>query len=586
MIQARHYQSKAVRAAFEYLRRTKSDFLLELPTGTGKAFVNADIVREAFSRRPSARIMCLTHSMELVAQNAAEFEGIAPLVPYGIYSAGIGRRDTHQSLIFAGIQSVHKMAWAFSPMDLVIIDECHLVSEKDGSMYRAFLAELRLHNPDMRVIGLTATAYRLSSGRLDEGDNRLFDVIAYRYTLGEAVAEGFLAPLISKKTALNLDGSGVKIRGGEFVEGELQAALDTDDLVRKAVTEIIEFGEQQRRKAWMAFCTGIDHAEHVAAVMNLAGVPTACISSRTEKGERKDTIDRFKAGHLRCLTNANVLTTGFNVKAVDLIAMLRPTLSTGLYVQMMGRGTRPLYEEDAFLPETGDPDESPDVFEIECRLRREAIAAGPKKNCLVLDFAGNVRRHGPVDSIEGPKRGKKKAGVGVESAMARECPECGSLVHISKRVCEDCGHEWPARSPDHASTADSESAVMSSEVQDVWMEVKRAIYQRWPGKDGRPDTLRIDYVCGTQRVLHWVCPLHGGLPGEKGRAWLKAMGMEDEDLLDIPSPELCHVRLRKVTDIMVRPKKNAKDFDDVTHWMVEGDEVIDDRGRVYAATRN
>jgi DNA repair protein RadD len=143
-------------------------------------------------------------------------------------------------------------------------------------------------------------------------------------------------------------------------------------------------------------------------------------------------IAAFKAGEITCLVNVNVLTTGFNVPQVDLLAMLRPTLSTGLYVQMVGRGTR---------------------------------KAEGKTNCLVLDFAGNVRRHGPVDSVDP----KSKSGVPGE-APVKVCPECDELVAISAYECPCCGYEWPRpdSKPKHATIADAMPVLSTGQ---SWIEV-------------------------------------------------------------------------------------------------------------------
>jgi DNA repair protein RadD len=157
-----------------------------------------------------------------------------------------------------------------------------------------------------------------------------------------------------------LDVSGVEKRGGEFVQRSLQEAVDTDDKNRRIVDELVRCGES--RRSWLVFCSGVDHAFHIRDLIAAHGIRAATVVGDTPAEERAELFAQFKAGELRALTGMNVFTTGFNAPNVDLVAMLRPTMSPGLVVQMCGRGTR--------------------------------LCAG-KESCTVLDFAGNIRRHGP-----------------------------------------------------------------------------------------------------------------------------------------------------------------------------------------------
>ena len=223
-------------------------------------------------------------------------------------------------------------------------------------------------------------------------------------SIEELVFKGYLATLRSKVTRAKLDTSGVHKRGGEFIESELQAAVDTDDNNQKVVREVITLA--QDRRAWLFFCTGVKHAQRVCDVLNDHGVPTKCVTGETPKKEREQILADYKAGKLRALTNANVLTTGFDYPDIDLIAMLRPTMSASLYVQMAGRGMRVKSHID---------------------------------HCLVLDFAGVVETHGPITAVQPPN----KAGKGDGEAPVKVCDECGELVHPTTRVCPACGHEFP-----------------------------------------------------------------------------------------------------------------------------------------------
>ena len=280
---------------------------------------------------------------------------------------------------------------------------CHLVNHQDEGGYRTLLSDIYRTNPNVRVIGLTATPYRLGHGLITDKP-ALFDALLEPVSIDELIFKGYLATLKSKVTKAKLDTTGVHKRGGEFIESELQAAVDTDDQNQKVVQEII--GLASFRKAWLLFCTGVKHAQHIAEVLRQHGVAAECVTGETPKKEREQMLADFKAGRLRALTNANVLTTGFDHPDIDLIAMLRPTMSASLYVQMAGRGMRVKSHAD---------------------------------HCLVLDFAGVVASHGPITNVQPPKKG----GDGNGEAPVKVCDNCGELVHISADICSACGHPFP-----------------------------------------------------------------------------------------------------------------------------------------------
>jgi DNA repair protein RadD len=337
----RPYQRAAIDGVYDYWREEGGNPLVVLPTGTGKSGVAATLKRELITDYRDMRILNVTHVAELVQQNFDELKGMWPWAPAGIYSAGLGMRDLRAQILFAGIQSIHKRVHRLGPVDLLMVDEAHLIPRKSGTMYGNFITALREANPDMRLMGLTATPYRLDSGRLDEGDDAMFDAIAFEYGLREAIDDGYLKPLISKATATALDTTGVAKRGGEFVAGALQEAVDKADLNRGIVDDIVRFGHN--RRSWLVFAAGVEHAEHLRDEIRRRGYSAEMVDGNTPNHERRRIIEGFKSYQIRAVVNCGVLTTGFNHPGVDLIAAARPTESTGLYVQIAGRGTRPVY---------------------------------------------------------------------------------------------------------------------------------------------------------------------------------------------------------------------------------------------------
>lgn len=490
MFEARSYQSAAIDAVFDYWNNEPDgNPLVEMATGTGKAFVIASLIREICRVAPGARILMLVHVRELVRQNFEELLRYWPGAPAGINSAGLGRRDTRAPIICASVQSVYKAARELGPRDLVLIDEAHLVPTDGDGMYRRLLGELR-DMQEMRVVGFTATPFRLDCGRLDRGPGRLFDKSVFQYGIAEGVRDGFLSPLVSKGMVTEIDVSSVKRAGGEFVSGALEAAADVDAITRAAVGEIIEYGAA--RRSWLIFCSGVRHAEHVRDEFRRRGITCETVTGETQANERDRILADFKAGRIRCLTNMSVLTTGFNAPGVDLVAMLRPTLSTGLYVQMLGRGTR--------------------------------LAPG-KSNCLVLDFSGNVRRHGAVDDLDIPAPGEKGGGTREGAAMLTDvkmivCPHCRAYVAPRVRVCPEC-NEVIREEPKHDARADNVAVMSHINKADGFREVDAMTFAQHAASFEKPKTLRVEYHSGRKVFKEWICfdHPHGSFPKRKAASW-------------------------------------------------------------------
>ncbi|NBT50454.1 MAG: hypothetical protein EBT12_02665, partial [Marivivens sp.] len=378
--------------------------------GSGKTAIIAQLVKDAMDF-PGTRVLILTHVKELLEQGAQGLLKMYPQAQIGFYSASLGQKRLDQPITFAGIQSVWKRAFDMvPPPDLVLIDEAHMVPKNTNTRYGSFLDDLRTANPAVKVVGLTATPYRLDSGMLHEGDEALFDGIAYDIPVGQLMDQGYLR-----------------------AEGHSVAVV-----------------------------TGADGMK-----------------------ERAAKIEQFRRGEIRALVNCNVLTTGFDVPTVDLVAIVRATESTGLYVQIVGRGTR--------------------------------IADG-KENCLILDYGGNVARHGFIDAVN-PNR---KGGSGEGDAPAKECPECEMMCHAAVRTCPACGYDWPAPQFNHGHKA-YDGALLSKDAKAEWLHVDDVTYQKWT-KPGKPDSVRVTYRCGLTIVSEWLCPDHGGYAASRYHARKCALG--------------------------------------------------------------
>ena len=320
------------------------------------------------------------------------------------------------------------------------------------------------------------------------GEEALFFEVPY--SIGQGIRDGWLSPLTSKTTGTEINISGVGRRGGEFIAGELERAADDSATVSAACDEIVARGVD--RRSWLVFCCGVAHAHHVGQELSARGVSCRVVTGETPLAEREDSVAAFKAGALKCLVNVNVLTTGFDAPRIDLLAMLRPTLSTGLYVQMVGRGTR---------------------------------KAEGKTNCLILDFAGNCRRHGPVDQVDITVGGNNSTAVAPTSVQAKTCPECDEINPLHATMCCCCGHEWPKPKPaaKHATFAD---AVPILTGERVWLPVTDISFHRHYkyGDPGAPPSFRVDYLCGLSPYAEYVSFERQGYPRTCAERWWYALG--------------------------------------------------------------
>ena len=498
MIKLRYYQEEAVQSVFDYFKQHNGNPIVAMPTGTGKSVVIAELVRRAFTMFPGQRIMKLTHRKELIEQNYAKLVNLWPTAPAGIYSAGLGRKEI-RPVTFAGIASVAKKAKHFGKVDLVLVDECHLVSHKEDTNYGNFFAELREVNPKLNVIGFTATPYRLGQGRLTDAtigkeDNLvmpLFTHLCYDITgmaaFNRLIEEGHLSKLIPRRTYSEIDLSNVRVIGGDYDLHELQAAADQDAVTKKACDEICYFG--QDRKCWLVFATGIQHSQHVADELRARGIVAYCVDSKMDTSERDCLIAEFKTGKIRCLVNNDILTTGLDVPQIDLIAVLRPTTSPGLWVQILGRGTRP------------------------CE---------GKENCLVLDFAGNTKRLGPINDPVIPRRKGKKGGG---DAPIKVCEHCGTYNHTSARCCVSCGEEFPKHVKIQTRASEAELIKEDKPMVEVF-SVDSVTYVVHTPRDARPPSLKVSYFCGLRMFSEWVCFQHTGFALHKAHDWWRARTSE------------------------------------------------------------
>ena len=505
-LKPRDYQIAAVKAVWNYYKENNGNPIIAMPTGTGKSVVIAMFLQSVFLKFKDQKVLIVTHVKELIEQNYYKLLSVWPSAPVGIYSSGLGRKESSRKITFCGIQSVFKKAEEFGKIDIVLIDECHLVSPKENTSYNKFLNSLLKINPKLKVIGLSATPWRLGSGSLlNKGifTDVCFDLTSYR-AFNWLLDKGYLSPLIPKRTGFEIDVSEVKIRGGEYVESELQKAVDRDEVTSAALEEALNSAKD--RQHLLVFASGVAHAKNIADKLNSLGCPAISVHSDLSKAEREEALNGFKNGKYRAAVNNNILTTGFDFPEIDCIIVLRPTKSSSLWVQMLGRGTRP------------------------CE---------GKENCLVLDFAGNTRSLGPINDPFIPE----KKGKGNKEVPVKICDSCGTYNHISARTCVFCGEEFKF-----------EVKIKSKASTDDLIKIDQPVVEKFNvdtitysphKKDGKPISMKVTYHCGLRVFNEYVCIEHPGYAGMKARRWWK-------EHTDIPFPSTTEEALRLAPDIEVK----------------------------------
>ena len=512
MIQLRDYQDYAVESVLNYfLNGGTGNPLVAAPTGVGKSVMIAGLITTLFKRYGTLKIMMVTDNQILIEQNHEKLLDLWPAAPVGIYSAGLGKKQSHQPIIFGGIGSVANCPLYFGKVDFLLVDECHMISLKETSQYQRFISDLKITNPNMVVVGYTATKFRMGQGMLTEGEGAIFTDVCYDATTMEAfnwfIDEGYLCRLRPRKTITEFDVSNVRITAGEYNAADLQKAVDKKELTEKVVAEAIAMGEGQ--KSWIVFAAGIEHTIHVANEMNRQGIPTTCVYSNSKdhpmsKDEAAQRIADYKAGKYQAIVNNGILTKGFDHPELDYIVMLRKTRSVVLWIQMLGRGTRPFYAKGY------------DLTTKEGRLN--AILNSTKPYCLVADFAANTVELGAINDPVLPKpKGKKTPG----ECPVRICDKCGTYNHASATVCCHCGTQFPRQLKLNVKASDAELIKSNKVEKPIEVKVFKVSRVEYGAhfKPGRPPSIKVTYYSGLRRFYDFICLEHEGSARTRSKNW-------------------------------------------------------------------
>ncbi|ELA7155157.1 DEAD/DEAH box helicase [Vibrio parahaemolyticus] len=451
MYTLRPYQADSVKAVIHYFRKHSTPAVIVLPTGAGKSLVIAELARLA-----KGRVLVLAHVKELVEQNHAKYEGYG--LKGAIFSAGLGRKETDQQVVFASVQSVVRNLDSFkNQFSLLVIDECHRVPDDKNSSYQKVITHLRELNPGIKVLGLTATPYRLgmgwiyqyhTRGQVRTEESRFFRDCIFELPIRYLLDENFLTPArMMDAPVLSYDFSQLKpANTGRYKEAEMDMVIDKAKRATPQIVEqIIQYARE--RKGVMIFAATVRHAQEIHGL--LPEGETAIVIGDTPTPERDAIIQAFKNREIKYLVNVSVLTTGFDAPHVDLIAILRPTESVSLYQQIVGRGLR-LSEGkneclvldyagnsyDLYQPEVGDPkpDSTSEIITIPCP------ACGFNNNFWgKLDSNGFLLEHFGrrcQGYFEDEDTGEREHCS--YRFRAKYCGECGADNDIAARICHEC----------------------------------------------------------------------------------------------------------------------------------------------------
>lgn len=411
-LRPRPYQEKAVQSVLEAFEKGEQSALVQAATGAGKTIIFSLLIREWLQRQPELRIAVLAHRRELVAQARDKLLKVVPEVEVGMACSSLEKiKDLEKSVTIGTIQTLARQS-ELQAFDIIIIDEVHRLPTKNkDSQMKAFLEDAWQKNPKMKLLGVTATPFRMGHGyiygqKCRSPESNWFKRRASHIDVETLQSEGFLSPYqyLLADGQINEDLAECAVDAfGEYEIGDLEKTVIKHEHLNSAVQTLADHALD--RRSIVIFCVSITHADRLKEAFLEEGIVCESIHSELPTKQRDDTLERFNRGEIRILTNVGVLTEGWDAPRTDCVMLCRPTQSAALYVQMVGRGLR--------------------TFE-------------GKRDCLVLDMVGCYDKHGsirsPLVSIDDAPREELMA----EGSRERHCPECREIIPLRVGSCPYC----------------------------------------------------------------------------------------------------------------------------------------------------
>lgn len=392
----RDYQMHAIEAVRDSYRKGRRRPLLVLPTGGGKTICFSYIA--AGMAQNNKRVLILAHRRELLRQisNTLKMVGVRHSV-----MAGGARGIPITNVVVASVFTLARRLKHFPEPHLIIGDEAHHFTPQStwGQCVNAF--------PKAHVLGVTATPERLDG----KGLGLMFDDMVMGPTVAELTEQGFLTPA-EVYAPSKPDLKGLRTRMGDYVNADLESAMDKPSITGNAVHHYRKLADGRLA---IAFCVSVKHAKDVAEEFRRAGYAASHIDGGMEERERDQVLKDFEARKIQILTSCDLVSEGFDLPAVEVAILLRPTKSLSLYLQQVGRAIRP----------------SPG-----------------KAATIVLDHAGNTAVHGFIDEHREwqlTSDSARKSSGGEKPAIVRSCPQCFAM-HRPTPTCPKCGHVYKVAS--------------------------------------------------------------------------------------------------------------------------------------------
>jgi DNA repair protein RadD len=396
MVQLRDYQERAIESVRDSFRQGNKRTLLVSPTGSGKTLMFSYI--SAGMARNDKRIVIIAHRRELLKQISKALKNVG--VRHALLTAGTMGLP-RANVVVASVFTLARRLSRFPAPDLIIGDEAHHFTPEStwGKVVKAF--------PEARVLGVTATPERLDG----KGLGLLFDDMVIGPTVAELTEQGYLSPA-EVYAPSKPDLTNTRTRMGDYVTKDLEETMDKPSITGSAVTHYTKLAPGRRA---VAFCVSVKHAKDVAQDFRNAGYHASHVDGGMDEKERDGILAKFEAGEIQILTSCDLISEGFDLPAIEVAILLRPTKSLSMYLQQVGRAIRP----------------SPG-----------------KDKTVVLDHAGNTKMHGFIDEhrewMLTSDRARKKQSTDVVPSV-RSCPTCFAM-HRPTPACPKCGHVYQLKS--------------------------------------------------------------------------------------------------------------------------------------------
>jgi DNA repair protein RadD len=491
------HQKEAVRAALIALKEGETPYL-EISTGGGKSLILADLMNIAMKQ--GLRVLSLVPSKELCEQNALEAsEYIDSPKDIGLCCSKLNRFQVHRQSVIATYTSFLRRRATSGKFDVLLVDEAHGVGYEPTSSYRKIITSLKRINPALKIIGVTATPVRMSSGRLEEkylDFEPIFTKCAYQSSIPDLIKQGVLSNITSISGDIQVDLSGVPIKGGDY-DTEI-SAVRFDAILPHAIPDLKLKIKAYGIETILIFASNVANARKI--IEEWGGDNIRLIYGDMSQHDRSATIKWLKHGEgLRVVVNVNVLLVGFNFQKLDAVCFLRATKSLALYRQAVGRVLRS--HED-------------------------------KKIGFVIDYAGNIDEHGSIDG-EIPAKNRKRTGeIPKKSCIAivEETTEFEGLIYrkgdvcnypnlLSAKKCRVCHAEFVTDSETGKYVMRTRGEILKAKIdsETYTYEVARVTFEKAYSKKDQTEMIKLNFIDESGLIFHnyYLCLNHQGYARHK-----------------------------------------------------------------------